>query len=74
MSRRRRAGSATAGHRPATRRRRFAHDTLLVGSWVRMMGVHEVGSRCGFGEAVAPQVGEWIGARLRAALHDEPAA
>lgn len=26
----------------------------------------------GFGNAVSPQVGEWIGLRLRAALHDEP--
>ncbi len=28
----------------------------------------------GFGNAVSPQVGEWIGARLRAALHGERAA
>jgi site-specific DNA-cytosine methylase len=27
----------------------------------------------GFGNAVSPQVGEWIGARLRAVLHDEAA-
>ena len=28
----------------------------------------------GYGNAVSPQVGEWIGSRLRAALHSEPIA
>lgn len=28
----------------------------------------------GFGNAVSPQVGEWVGLRLRAALHSEPVA
>ena len=28
----------------------------------------------GYGNAVSPQIGEWIGIRLRAALHSEAAA
>lgn len=59
-----------AVHRPARRRRRFRHDELVAvdvwGSASKQVN--------GFGNAVSPPVGEFLGGRLRAILHNEQVA
>lgn len=66
----------TATHRPAVRRRRFRHDdhtAVDLFSGFDVPFLDHPGTFIVWGTA-RDQVGEWIGARLRAILHGDYAA